>query len=387
VLTFTRSLFLPPAPGKIGHYHSIDFGRGLAALVVLVWHYQHFFFSAGSTAPNIAVSAQPFYKFLEPLYLAGYYAVDYFWAISGFVFAAVYLARSTNSRAFVVHRIARLYPLHLLTLSIVAALQLSSRFLCGHEQIYVNNDLWHFVLNMFFASHWGLEKGYSFNGPVWSVSVEVMIYAAFWLTLPFLYSRGLLWPGILACICWFLHFRTPLLRTDEQSLLCAFYFFSGVIAWLVVSKPDCRPLPVAAVAVAAVAAGLAVFYLRARSIPSVGMPLFLFGLLLLFCAVELTGSSHRFRSLQWFGNCTYGTYLWHVPIQILTLIVLDRFFGTREPALHGWFFVAFVLLTVGTARLSYIWIERPARAWILRRYGEDRARQTLISPASSSRRG
>ena len=342
--------------------------------MVLVWHYQHFFYSAGSTAPNIAVSAQPFYTFLEPLYFAGYYAVDYFWAISGFVFAAVYLARPTNSRSFVIHRIARLYPLHLLTLLAIAALQLSSLFLCGHEQIYVNNDLRHFLLNLFFASHWGLEKGYSFNGPVWSVSVEVLIYAAFWLTLPFLYSRGVLWPGILAGVCWFLHFHTALQHTDEQSLLCAFYFFGGVIAWIVISKPGGRPLPVATAATALVAAGLAVFHWRARSTPSIGMPLFLLGLLLMFCAVELTGSRHRFRSLQWFGNCTYGTYLWHVPIQILTLIVLDRFFGSRAPALHGWFFVAFVLLTVGTARLSYVWIESPARAWILRRYGEGRSR-------------
>jgi peptidoglycan/LPS O-acetylase OafA/YrhL len=380
--TLTRSLFSPPRPERSGHYFSVDFGRGLAAVVVLIWHYAHFFFTAGATAPSIARSAQPFYTLLRPFYDHGYYAVEYFWLISGFVFAAVYAGRATDTRSFVVNRVARLYPLHVLTLVVVALLQLLSVAVCGHEQIYVNNDLWHFILNLLFASHWGLEKGYSFNGPTWSVSIEILIYAVFWLTLPVIYRRGIVGPVLLAGICWCLHYHTRLLRVDEDSLRCGFYFFAGAAVWILTSPPERRAGSLLGIAAILITMGAATFRWRPHSTDSIGMPLFLLGLLMIFCAIEAGPWRGIFRSTRWFGDCTYGTYLWHVPIQILILTILDRFVGSREPALHGWFFLSFVLLTMLVARLSFIGIEKPARAWIQRRFGDE---GPLPAPAVNAR--
>jgi peptidoglycan/LPS O-acetylase OafA/YrhL len=39
------------------------------------------------------------------------------------------------------------------------------------------------MLQLFFASCWGLERATSFNGPVWSISVEVLVYLVFFLVL------------------------------------------------------------------------------------------------------------------------------------------------------------------------------------------------------------
>ena len=47
----------------------------------------------------------------------------------------------------------------------------------GNYQINSINDTYHFILNFFFISGWGFEKSYSFNGPIWSVSIELIIYA------------------------------------------------------------------------------------------------------------------------------------------------------------------------------------------------------------------
>jgi peptidoglycan/LPS O-acetylase OafA/YrhL len=339
----------------------------LAALIVLVWHYQHFFFAtAGVGVSSIARSEQPLYGVLMPFYRHGHYAVEYFWMISGFVFAAVYIARPMITRSFVVHRIARLYPLQLLTLIVVAGLQLLSQAACGHEQIYGNNDAWHFLLNLFFASNWGLEKGSSFNGPVWSVSIEILVYAAFWFTMPFLYRRGALGPAFFALLCWLLHYQTPLMDHDEESLRCAFYFFLGVTAWFVLGQSNKRPVSLFAGAMLFASAGSAIITLRPHRMDAMGMPLLLFGILLAFCALEAGGGGRLFRPIRWFGDNTYGTYLWHVPIQIAALIVLDRFVGSREVALHPWFFVSFICITVLVARLSFIWVERPSRTWIQR---------------------
>jgi hypothetical protein len=76
---------------RIGHFYGIDLMRSLAALTILVWHYQHFYMTAGvgfrEESANIDRTVQPFYSLLFPLYEYGFWAVQAFWAISGFVFA------------------------------------------------------------------------------------------------------------------------------------------------------------------------------------------------------------------------------------------------------------------------------------------------------------
>lgn len=104
---------------------NIDFLRGIAAIAVLIWHYQHFYF-ASSTENNIGNerSAQPFFSALKFFYLNGHLAVQFFWILSGFVFFHVYKAQpEISARSFFAHRFARLYPLHLITLCSVAMLQ------------------------------------------------------------------------------------------------------------------------------------------------------------------------------------------------------------------------------------------------------------------------
>ena len=136
----------------------------------------------------------PFYGLLWPLYLFGNGAVQVFWVISGFVFAKVYAGQRTPGRDFALRRFARLYPLHFVTLLIVALLQLAATALVGSNLIYQYNDPYHFALQLAFASNWGLESGFSFNGPIWSVSVEVLVYFLFWLVAEHLLKRGILGP-------------------------------------------------------------------------------------------------------------------------------------------------------------------------------------------------
>ena len=53
-------------------------------------------------------------------------------------------------------------------------------------QIYKINDLYHFLLHLFFISGWGFQEGSSFNNPVWSVSVELVIYVFFFISIFYL---------------------------------------------------------------------------------------------------------------------------------------------------------------------------------------------------------
>src|SRR5690606_31719884 len=113
-----------------------------------------------------------------PIMNHGLRAVELFWVISGFIFAHIYMSRtSTKTSEFFVARFARLYPLHFLTLICITLLILCGYYLSPNFKTPANADVYHFLLNVFFASAWGFERGMSFNGVIWSVSVEIPIYA------------------------------------------------------------------------------------------------------------------------------------------------------------------------------------------------------------------
>jgi peptidoglycan/LPS O-acetylase OafA/YrhL len=88
-------------------FHFVDLLRGLSAIIILIWHYNHFYWTneIGLTHGSIR---QPFYSILKPFYTDGYWAVQFFWLISGFVFSHVYSHRRTSGKEFFIRRFARL---------------------------------------------------------------------------------------------------------------------------------------------------------------------------------------------------------------------------------------------------------------------------------------
>jgi len=166
------------------HLHSLDALRGCAALSVVFWHWQHFFYR-GTYLVDFDLGRQPWFSLLYPFYTAGGYAVNLFFSISGFVFFLLYRerirSRNTSFGKFWILRFSRLYPLHALTLVGVSIGQWLFHKTNGTYFVYSYNDPYHFALQSLMASDWGLERGWSFNGPVWSVSVEVLCYGIFFL--------------------------------------------------------------------------------------------------------------------------------------------------------------------------------------------------------------
>ena len=59
--------------------------RFISAIAVLIWHYQHFAYVADKPE-NFLIESQPFYNIFSFFYLHGYYGVEVFWCISGFIF-------------------------------------------------------------------------------------------------------------------------------------------------------------------------------------------------------------------------------------------------------------------------------------------------------------
>lgn len=354
----------------------LDGSRGLAAVAVLFFHYRHFFYPPGAFRSPDVTGRLPLEGLFGPLYELGHFGVQLFWMISGFVFAAVYYGRPVTSREFVVNRFARLYPLHFATLLLVAAEQWAATLRFGTPLLFTHNDPAHFLLQLGFASDWLASTGMSFNGPIWSVSVEVVIYAAFWLSRRWLPALGVAGPLAMAAVM-------TLLRRDiggTDVFRCGFHFFLGVAlcsAWRSLAQLPGLLLALGLAAMALGAGGLLRIDPRESEIIGVVLlPLLLGGLILALVAAENFAPQWLRRALGALGDRTYSIYLIHVPVQLALFLVV----GPRLVLLagEGWFLALFLGLVLLAAWPCYRWFEAPARD-ALRRYARP-ARPDGVAP-------
>lgn len=333
--------------------------RFSSATAVLFWHYTHFGRIFG--LPSVAPGAQPLHSAFQLFYDYGLYGVQIFWGISGYIFFWKYGAaihnRAVAAREFFWLRFSRLYPLHIATLLTVIGLQALYRQIAGENYVYPTDDVGLFVRQLFLATDWGPQPPFSFNGPIWSISAEVAVYAGFFMLVRrFAPTFQLCVAAVIACLC------VQLTGLNLVSVGCATFFFAGGAAALL------RPKSVTPVAIA-----LALVLVLAIYTGTLGDPDKLPTILLLAvpCLLILVSKEWpllaRFQQqVQFAGNLTYSSYLLHFPLQ-LALAIPVAASGMRLPLASPWFLAAYLGTTFGTAALSYRWFELPAQRWIRRR--------------------
>ena len=368
--------------------YSLDVLRGVAALAIIFWHWQHFFGIRGTWQAGWSRLQEPGYALFKPLFEEGWVAVDIFFAVSGFVFFWLYLEpvrrREIGAGKFALQRVSRLYPLYFVTLLAAAALELAFHRATGNWFVFDANDWSHFVKSIFLVQQWlPPDELQSFNGPAWAVSIEVLLYIVFFAGVRF----GL--RGPLACVAlavagavYFFH--------DGQIGRGVMGFFWGGATYYVVDaiarRPDARFLArgFALAAFSAWAIAIADIYLSFHNAPisalpfeaarfTIGYEYPIFLMAFIFVVVPLTlaalalheelfgGAWSRFTLL---GDISYSTYLIHFPMQ-LTLALLALHFGWM-PAdfMHGYVMIAFYAVLIGLGWASYTFLERPAQAFI-----------------------
>lgn len=346
--------------------------RFVCALSVLVWHYQHFFY-VGDAPVGLVVSEQPLYALLKPFYLNGFLGVQAFWCLSGFIFFWKYARPVSGEQVtpwrFTALRFSRLYPLHLLTLLLVAALAAVYRGQVGQDYVYPHNDVKHFALQLFLASDWGWQDGWSFNGPIWSISIEILVYALFF---------GLSWLG---WIRWWQVLVTLAVSgavygfklTAHPVVLCVFFFYLGALTQQVHAMLASRPAQprqlVPAGCLAALMVGSVLVSTGAlRPMFYVALATPLATLLLLDITRPRTPRMAAWIALL--GNTTYASYLIHFPLQ-LGLATLMAGQTQRLPLHQPAWLLAYLTTVFVLAAVVYRWVEVPAQAWLRRRLGAD----------------
>jgi peptidoglycan/LPS O-acetylase OafA/YrhL len=170
--------------------------RGLAALWVALFHLQVSDFGA--------------WLHLSPVVAHGAWGVDIFFVLSGMILSLVYCPQmpATISRRwfgrFLLRRIAKIYPLHLLTLLATIGLVVLAAF--RHYHFHATNTdytAWSAIANFFLLHAFGVTRQMSWNAASWSVSAEWFAYLVLFVPMVRLLRRvPLAWVIALALSLW-----------------------------------------------------------------------------------------------------------------------------------------------------------------------------------------
>jgi peptidoglycan/LPS O-acetylase OafA/YrhL len=357
-------------------FYELDSLRGIAALSVVIFHFQFDFFDKADYPNTFA-------------YAKGYLAVDLFFVLSGVVLAYRYgeglRTGEVSIGRFLIARLARLYPLHFATLIFIATLVAyagtwgKTDFGGGSTPGYA------LILNLLLIQCIGLLPTATFNIVSWSISTELVVNA--------IYSVMARAPGRLA------HVLIALSAASALAILiaapglplyfgvmyestfgvaaglfrCIFGFMIGVLFYrgIVATRLHERISPLIAICAAlalivgahaaAHGLGLSSYWALDYVIVAVDFPL-----LLLLALVKGTPINWllRLAPLNFLGLISYSIYLMHVPVQ-LTLYPLRAFMPAWLTVAPGGGFLL-IAVTILASTATYWAIEQRGRILALR---------------------
>jgi peptidoglycan/LPS O-acetylase OafA/YrhL len=211
--------------------------RGVAAVAVMIYH-----------IPHLPIFAD----YRMALFSKAYLCVDLFFVLSGFVIAYGYGERvlrgpnPTAFRDFMINRIARVYPLHLIvSLTFIAKAVLN---ISGEPGL--STTVGNVLANVLMVQAWGFGTD-AFAGNSWSVSTELAAYLLFPLLAFVAWSRS---AWILAPVSIALLVGTALSELGVEGLMdvvdpaslwpllrCLAGFSLGLLAYRAYRKPSFAP--------------------------------------------------------------------------------------------------------------------------------------------------
>jgi len=301
----------------------------------------------------------------------GYLGVETFFILSGFILSHVYLEAAGEKRlrygGFLWARLARVYPLHLVTLLGVIGLGL----VAGMAGLAIDGSLtdWRALpANLTLTHAWGLAPSSAFNHPSWSISAEWAAYLSF--------------PAF-AFVAWRLRNR-PIMATVGAAafalgLYAAFQPLAGyslteaTFRWGALRIVPCFALgcalylvhrrggirfagPVALISGVAVLASASLGLWDAVTVLAAG------GLILGLGSLDNARAGvFGSKAGVYLGEISYSIYMVCAPVLLLTANVAARLTGADDKRFHIIVWLALVAAIPVAAMLTYHLVERPAR--------------------------
>lgn len=342
---------------------SLDSLRGIGALAVMMYHAA---VAAFGGADGLGILLIPF---------RGYLAVDLFFTLSGFVLAHVYSADFANkmslrrNAAFLWARLARIYPLHLLSILLLLRLY-------GQTSSYSGRAL---VLNLLLLQGPWLPHA-TWNPPSWSISAEWHAYllfpvlcAALWRLPPKAAAAvAIACASALVLTCAESQWSLAAVTTGPLSLARALpEFVTGMLVYRVYRTGWCRALWQSDLFLASTA--VAILALSCAWPTDLAIILLLPGLLLAAATNEGHAKSLLIsRPLQFLGDISYSLYMVHY---VCITAIFDALFGAHAAnaptAPRVMAFFAAIALSLAFATAVSRGIEYPARSALRKLWPEE----------------
>lgn len=362
---------MAPAVASSGRIHELDALRGIAAMGVVFWHY------------GVHFDAYPLDALLHPFYNAGFLLVDFFFVLSGYVIARAYWRDSRQGHPYrnIWARIARLYPLHLLTL-LVTVLLVASLPDGANDPAFnqPTDNLKHLMLNLTLLNQIGLQDGWSFNTPAWSISTEFVVNVIFLAFITLTIKTKALMIGVAGIALAGLVILHPGIQgnlafgfLDVNLLRCFLGFGAGVVVYLLLHRLRCgqriaaHPRTASALGIGSILAMLCLLIGSGRHPPTWHYLVSIFitmGCVTFVPLGPLSQKLLRRPSLVFLGDISYSTYLIHYPVQ-LALYCLSQYgllsLDYQSPAV----LVLFCAVVIGISALTQKYVELPAQRCLL----------------------
>lgn len=305
----------------------LDGIKGLAACVVaFAWHYQHF-------APR---DGSPFHSIIPLSYDYGWLMVELFFMLSGFGMMLGYSERILSHRLsfkdYFARRMDKLYPLFLLTLVIVAVLEVIYKKKVGATFVYHNYDIYHFILNLLCLQNGIFGTGWSFNAPSWCVSISLVLYIVFYCVAYKSKSKNeicykyMIWGGVGAFII-LSNMNYPVFNSlIGRGLLC---FSIGVFLARMYEKREMfNTLLLGYVCLAVLVGMYLLLRLKGSGIFGNLQMAFILGIapMMIVTAISIPWLN-KFLSLKplaYLGSLSINIYLFHFSVQCL-IVIMDRY--------------------------------------------------------------
>ena len=353
---------------NIRYFYCVDFLRWIAALGILIHHYTAYFLYGSLTLSSEVVSKynienSKIMTFIIDNAILGSYGVWFFWMISGFIFSHMLVNQKISLYEFSIKRFSRLYPLHFVTLIIITILEFYSLFKFGNYQLESNlYDLYHFILNLFFISEWGLQNGYSFNRVVWSVSIEIPVYFGFFILLYFIKKNHFLYILIIMLL------SKAILHSEFINYhlkTCFFYFMFGSFIYFFCKKFNEYKMTLSLISIIGIILVPLSFIFERSMIKTfesyIPTTLLLFSsiICLAFCLESKFGRS--IKKINFLGNSSYAMYLLHIPIIVSIMILTDLGFIRDFIFSRPEFVIFFIFLVNILSIICFKYFENPMR--------------------------
>lgn len=313
-------------------YEALDSWRGICALIVAL---HHFPFPGGLTA--------------LPLVRNGYLFVDFFFVLSGFVISHAY--RGDDPAGFIRRRIFRLWPLHLAMLAAFIPYEWARLLATGKGFVGANAPST--ILPNALLLH-GIGPAPTWNGPSWSISVEMGLYLSFvgFLTLPARWRLPLAAFGIAASLAAIGAFSPKGMNatTDFGWARGLAGFYAGYLTQQLPRLKSSTWAELAAVAVVAafVSAPAGPLHLAAPTVFAVAVAVF---------ASEAGAVSRALRQAEPLGRWSYSIYMTHGLLAVSIAAAVNQ----EIIANAAWLLPAYLAAIIAVSAASYRLIEAPGQ--------------------------